>query len=127
MLRTVLVTAVFLACVHFVDSSQAQIVEGPWCAIRNFGSDISEDCQFRTFEECPGDRDRGVPRLLQSKSKVAKRTGETAAAPERLSPGSVTGPLPWLHLGSAFGYRIGLGGRYRFSARYLTDAGVAQG
>jgi hypothetical protein len=45
----------FLACVHFVDSSQAQIVEGPWCAIRNFGSDISEDCQFRTFEECPGD------------------------------------------------------------------------
>ncbi len=26
--------------------------EGPWCAIRNFGSDASEDCQFRTFEEC---------------------------------------------------------------------------
>jgi hypothetical protein len=52
MLRTVLVAAVFLACVHFVDSSQAQLVEGPWCAIRNFGSDISEDCQFRTFEEC---------------------------------------------------------------------------
>jgi hypothetical protein len=51
-LRAVLVTAVFLACVYFVDSSQAQIVEGTWCAIRNFGSDISEDCQFRTFEEC---------------------------------------------------------------------------
>jgi hypothetical protein len=26
--------------------------DGPWCAIRNFGSDASEDCQFRTFEEC---------------------------------------------------------------------------
>ena len=30
----------------------ARANEGPWCAIRNFGSDASEDCQFRTFEEC---------------------------------------------------------------------------
>ena len=94
---------------------------------RNFGSDISEDWQFGTPEECRGTVIAGVPRLLQSKSKVAKRTGETAAAPERLSPALVTGRLPWLQLGRAFGYRIGFGGRYRFSAKYLTDAGVAQG
>jgi hypothetical protein len=51
MLRIVLMTAI-LAGLHFADSSLAQIVEGPWCAIRNFGSDISEDCQFRSLEEC---------------------------------------------------------------------------
>jgi hypothetical protein len=44
-LRIILVTAI-VVCVHFADSSQAQIVEGPWCAIRNFGTDIYEDCQF---------------------------------------------------------------------------------
>jgi hypothetical protein len=51
MLRIILVTAI-VVCVYFADSSQAQIVEGPWCAIRNFGTDIYEDCQFLTLEEC---------------------------------------------------------------------------
>jgi len=47
----VLVTAI-LAGVHFAGSSLAQIAGGPWCTIRNFGSEIYEDCQFRTLEEC---------------------------------------------------------------------------
>ncbi len=51
LMRIVLVIAI-LAGVHFTDASVAQIAEGPWCAIRNFGSDIYEDCQFRTLEEC---------------------------------------------------------------------------
>ena len=51
MLRIILVTAV-LAGIHLANPSLARAAEGPWCALRNFGSDISEDCQFRTFEEC---------------------------------------------------------------------------
>ncbi len=51
MLRIVLVTAAF-AAVAVAGSTPVRAAEGPWCAIRNFGSDISEDCQFRTFEEC---------------------------------------------------------------------------
>jgi len=53
MIRIVLLTAV-LAATQLVSPSVAQIAEGegPWCALRNFGSDLSEDCQYRTFEEC---------------------------------------------------------------------------
>lgn len=51
MLRIVLLASV-LATIGSVSSRPAHASEGPWCAIRNFGSDISEDCQFRTFEEC---------------------------------------------------------------------------
>ncbi|HXX06794.1 MAG TPA: DUF3551 domain-containing protein [Pseudolabrys sp.] len=52
MIRIVLLTAV-LATTALVSPSSAQVAsEGPWCALRNFGSDLSEDCQYRTFEEC---------------------------------------------------------------------------
>ncbi|HXZ45907.1 MAG TPA: DUF3551 domain-containing protein [Pseudolabrys sp.] len=51
MIRIVLLTAV-VAVTQLVSPSQAQISEGPWCALRNFGSDISEDRQYRTFEAC---------------------------------------------------------------------------
>ena len=51
MLRIVLLTSV-LAAIASTASSPTRASEGPWCAIRNFGADISEDCQFRTLEEC---------------------------------------------------------------------------
>jgi hypothetical protein len=51
MLRLVLMTSV-LAAIACANLSPAHASEGPWCALRNFGSDLSEDCQFRTFEEC---------------------------------------------------------------------------
>ena len=51
MLRIVLAT-VALAIVTLASPGSVRASEGPWCALRNFGSDLSEDCQFRTFEEC---------------------------------------------------------------------------
>jgi hypothetical protein len=51
MLRFVLLASV-LAAITSVSSGPLHASEGPWCALRNFGSDLSEDCQFRTFEEC---------------------------------------------------------------------------
>ncbi len=51
MLRIILVTAV-LAAIHLANPDPARASEGPWCALRNFGSDLSEDCQYRTLEEC---------------------------------------------------------------------------
>ena len=51
MLRIVLLTSVF-AAIASVTPGSVLASEGPWCALRNFGSDLSEDCQFRTFEEC---------------------------------------------------------------------------
>jgi uncharacterized protein DUF3551 len=51
MSRIVLFTAA-LAAIVSIGPGEAGATEGPWCALRNFGADISEDCQFRTFEEC---------------------------------------------------------------------------
>jgi uncharacterized protein DUF3551 len=51
MLRIVLATGVF-ATFALAHPGPVRADEGPWCALRNFGSDLSEDCQYRTLEEC---------------------------------------------------------------------------
>jgi len=33
-------------------SAPARAAEGPWCALPNMGSDLSEDCQYQTLEQC---------------------------------------------------------------------------
>ena len=33
-------------------ATPAKAAEGPWCALLNFGADLSEDCQYRTVEDC---------------------------------------------------------------------------
>jgi len=54
MTRILLIAGAVIAAMSFYPMSfnAAQAAEAPWCALRNFGSDLSEDCQFRTFEEC---------------------------------------------------------------------------
>jgi hypothetical protein len=51
MLRIILMTGV-LAAIGLAHPGAARANEGPWCALRNFGSDLSEDCQYRSLEEC---------------------------------------------------------------------------
>jgi len=51
MLRIVLAIGV-LAAIQLTNPGPARAVEGPWCALLNFGSDLSEDCQYRSLEEC---------------------------------------------------------------------------
>ena len=51
MLRIFLVIGV-LAAIQLTTQGPARANEGPWCALLNFGSDLSEDCQYRSFEEC---------------------------------------------------------------------------
>jgi Protein of unknown function (DUF3551) len=50
MIRILLVAALVPAA-GCLNARPASAQEGPWCALRNF-SDLSEDCQFRTLEEC---------------------------------------------------------------------------
>ena len=50
MIRILLVAALVLAA-GCLNARPASAQEGPWCALRNF-SDLSEDCQFRTLDEC---------------------------------------------------------------------------
>jgi uncharacterized protein DUF3551 len=52
MLRNILAATVFAAVLAAVHTNAARAAEGPWCALLNFGADISEDCQYRTLEEC---------------------------------------------------------------------------
>jgi hypothetical protein len=51
MLRIILAIGIFVA-LNLASLKPAQAYEGPWCALRNFGSDLSEDCQYHSFEEC---------------------------------------------------------------------------
>ena len=51
MLRIFLVIGV-LAVIQLTTQGPARANEGPWCALLNFGSDLSEDCQYRSLEEC---------------------------------------------------------------------------
>ncbi len=46
-----IVLAAFVATA-LATSAPAGAAEGPWCALLNFGGDISEDCQYRTLEQC---------------------------------------------------------------------------
>ena len=47
----IVLAAVFAGAV-LAASAPARAAEGPWCALLNFGGDISEDCQYRTLEQC---------------------------------------------------------------------------
>jgi uncharacterized protein DUF3551 len=51
-MKRIILLAAGLTAILLTGSASARASEGPWCALRNFGSDLSEDCQYRTFEEC---------------------------------------------------------------------------
>ncbi len=53
-MRLVLASAALAAALFCnIPAGQAQIVVYPWCAMVNTGFDnLSEICDFRTFEEC---------------------------------------------------------------------------
>jgi len=51
MRRYVLLIGIF-AVIQLASSGASLASEGPWCALRNFGTDLSEDCQYRSLEEC---------------------------------------------------------------------------
>jgi hypothetical protein len=51
MLRIGLMIGV-LALLPVAGLTTSSASEGPWCALRNFGTDLYEDCQYRSLEEC---------------------------------------------------------------------------
>jgi len=53
-MKRVVLLATLLAAIQLTSSDTVRASEGRWCALLNFGSDLSEDCQYRTFEECRG-------------------------------------------------------------------------
>ena len=48
----IVIAAFVFAAAFVIHARAAEAMEGPWCAVLNFGSDVTEDCQYRTFEEC---------------------------------------------------------------------------
>jgi hypothetical protein len=41
-----------VAAIYLATASPGRAAEGPWCAVLNFGNDVTEDCQYRSLEEC---------------------------------------------------------------------------
>src|SRR5215510_2307483 len=50
-LRLILIGAA-IASIYVITPGSVRASEGPWCALLNFGADISEDCQYRSLQEC---------------------------------------------------------------------------
>jgi hypothetical protein len=51
MTRTIAIASAALVAISF-EARLAEVREGPWCAVLNFGNDVAEDCQYRSLEEC---------------------------------------------------------------------------
>jgi hypothetical protein len=49
--RPVLICAA-VALIYVTSPASLRAAEGPWCAIINFGSDVTEDCQYHSLQEC---------------------------------------------------------------------------
>ena len=44
--------AIAVAAIYAMSPDAGRAAEGPWCAILNFGSDVTEDCQYHSLQEC---------------------------------------------------------------------------
>ena len=44
--------AAFVTATGFDIPSAYAFGDAPWCAVKNFGSDVVWDCEYRTVEEC---------------------------------------------------------------------------
>jgi len=51
-MRAMIAAAAFVAATGFNIPAGYAFGDAPWCAVKNFGSDVVWDCQYRTVEEC---------------------------------------------------------------------------
>ena len=50
--RRLIVTGAAIVSIYVMNPGFVRAFEGPWCALLNFGSDVTEDCQYRSLQEC---------------------------------------------------------------------------
>jgi hypothetical protein len=51
-MRAMIAAAAFVAAMGCDIPAGYAFGDAPWCAVKNFGSDVVWDCQYRTVEEC---------------------------------------------------------------------------
>ena len=83
-MRAMIAAAAFVAATGFNIPAGYAFGDAPWCAVKNFGSDVVWDCQYRYSRRLHAARDRRRPQLLQSQS-VAGAAG--AARRSSQAPG----------------------------------------
>jgi len=47
-----ILTGTAAASIYVMSPGSLRAAEGPWCAVLNFGNDVTEDCQYRSLQEC---------------------------------------------------------------------------
>jgi hypothetical protein len=52
MMRLVIAAAALAAPMCFDVPASRAFGDAPWCAVKNLGSDVSWDCEYRSVEEC---------------------------------------------------------------------------
>ena len=51
-MRALIAAAAFVAAMGFDIPAGHAFGDAPWCAVKNFGSDVVWDCEYRSVEEC---------------------------------------------------------------------------
>ena len=51
-MRAMIAAAAFATAMGFNIPASYAFGDAPWCAVKNFGSDVVWDCQYRTVEDC---------------------------------------------------------------------------
>jgi hypothetical protein len=51
-MRMMIAAAAFAVAMGCGVSSSYAFGDAPWCAVKNFGSDVVWDCQYRSIEDC---------------------------------------------------------------------------
>jgi len=90
-MRTMIAAAAFVAAMGCNIPAAYAFGDAPWCAVKNFGSDVVWDCEYRTVEECvphviAGDRSfcnliRGQVRRRWRHARIAASGSRSADNP----------------------------------------------
>jgi hypothetical protein len=69
--------AAFVTAMGFNIPSSYAFGDAPWCAVKNFGSDVVWDCEYRTVEEC-------VPHVIAGDRSFCNLNPSPGAATPRM-------------------------------------------
>jgi hypothetical protein len=73
-MRAMIAAAAFVAAMGFNIPAGYAFGDAPWCAVKNFGSDVVWDCQYRTVEEC-------VPHVIAGDAGAAPGSSQAPGGP----------------------------------------------
>ena len=80
-MRAITAAAAFEAAMSFAIPQADAFGDAPWCAVKNFGSDVVWDCQYRSAEDCAPHVIAGDRSFCNLNPRSGAAAGPAAPAP----------------------------------------------